>query len=142
LIEAIAMASVTNLITDENRPYWDALKQGELRLQKCSDCDHIRHPIRWICPHCLGERFTWARMSGQGMVESFIWYFERPAAIPDFSLDAPYNAAAIRLDEGPLLLSNVLGSKFGVLAVGDRVKACFDAVDDGRKLLRFTTQLK
>ncbi len=136
------MASVTNLITEENRPYWGALKQGELRLQKCSDCGHIRHPIRWICPQCLSERCEWARISGQGTVESFIWYFERPAAIPDFSLDAPYNASAIRLDEGPLLLSNVLGSRFGALAVGDRVTACFDAVDDGWKLLRFTTQLK
>lgn len=136
------MASVNNLITDENRPYWEALKQGELRLQKCTDCGHIRHPTRWICPQCLSERFEWSRMSGHGAVESFIWYFERPAAIPDFSLQAPYNAAAIRLDEGPLLLSNVLGSAFGVLAVGDRVLACFDPIDDGWKLLRFAAQQK
>ena len=136
------MASVTNLITEEIRPYWDGLKQGELRLQKCSDCGHIRHPIRWICPQCLSERFTWAKMSGQGAVESFIWYFERPAAIPDFSLEAPYNAAAIRLEEGPLLLSNVLGSSFGLLRVGDVVSACFDVLDDDWTLLRFAVNVR
>ena len=81
-------------------------------------------------------------MSGQGAVESFIWYFERPVAIPDFSLEAPYNAAAIRLEEGPLLLSNVLGSSFGVLRVGDVVSACFDVLDDDWKLLRFAVNAR
>lgn len=134
------MASVTTLITEENRPYWEALKQGELRLQKCSGCGHIRFPVRWICPQCLGEQSTWAKMSGLGTVESFIWYFERPAAIPDFSLEAPYNVAAVRVDEGTVLLSNVLSVKFGGLAVGDRVTATFDTLDDGWKILRFVPE--
>ena len=131
------MASVTTLITEENRPYWEALKQQELRLQKCSGCGHIRFPVRWICPQCLGEQSSWARMSGSGTVESFIWYFEAPAAIPDFPLEPPYNVAAIRLEEGPLLLSNVLKVSFGALVVGDRVKATFDAQADGWNILRF-----
>lgn len=131
------MASVTSLITEENRPYWEALKQHELRFQKCSGCGHIRFPVRWICPQCLGEQFTWDKMSGLGTVESFIWYFERPAAIPDFSLEAPYNVAAVRLDEGVVLLSNVLNVAFGELVVGDRVKATFDALPDGWNILRF-----
>ena len=131
------MASVTSLITEENRPHWEALNQRELRLQKCAGCGHIRFPARWICPQCLGEQFIWDKMSGPGTVESFIWYFERPAAIPDFSLEAPYNVAAVRLDEGLVLLSNVLNIAFGELVVGDRLKATFDALSDGWNILRF-----
>ena len=33
------------VITGENQPFWDACKAGELRMQQCTECRHVRYPI-------------------------------------------------------------------------------------------------
>jgi hypothetical protein len=42
----------------------------------------------------------------------------------------PYNVALIELDEGPIMLSNVVGVDNAELAVGSPVAIAFEAVDD------------
>ena len=32
-------------VTDGNRPYWEGGLVGELRLQRCAACGHLRYPI-------------------------------------------------------------------------------------------------
>src|ERR1700734_763354 len=125
-------SAITSYITAGSEPYWEGLRKGELLLQTCSHCQYIRHPISWICPQCLSEEFTWQPMSGKGTVETFIWYMEYlEAAVGGeqlFRNELPYNVAAIRLPEGPCLISNVRDVRFGDLAVGQAVSASFDAV--------------
>jgi hypothetical protein len=139
------MSVITQHITPETQPYWEGLQRDELLLQKCSSCGHIRNPVSWICPECLSEDFSWATMSGRGTVETFIWYMQRIDAVVGgdlvFTPDLPYNVAMIRLPEGPILVSNVSGIKFGELAVGDQVTASFDPVPDTEwSVLRFIKQ--
>ena len=50
----------------ETQPYWDAAKNHELRVPKCSDCGLLRWPPQLTCPGCYGENFEWAKMSGRG----------------------------------------------------------------------------
>jgi uncharacterized OB-fold protein len=126
------MSAITNYITADSEPFWAGLKRGELLLQSCSQCHFVRHPISWICPQCLSEEFTWRAMSGQGQVETFIWYMEHLEAVaggePVFRPELPYNVAVIRLPEGPSLVSNVKDVRFGDLQVGQTVSARFDSV--------------
>jgi uncharacterized OB-fold protein len=122
------------VIDEQNAPYWSALGQGRLELQRCVDCGYVRYPPRWICPECLSERAEWIAMKGAGSVHSFIWYY-RP--FDDRFQDVPYNVAVVELQEGPRLISNVINVKVGELAVGQSVQARIVNDDSSGPLLLF-----
>jgi uncharacterized protein len=50
---------------------------------------------------------------------------------PAWEDKVPYTVALIELDEGPVMLSNVVGVDPAKLAVGLPVAVAFEAVDDG-----------
>jgi uncharacterized OB-fold protein len=125
-------------ITPETEPYWRALKQRKLLVQRCAGCGYLRLPARWICPECLSEEHAWEEMSGAGRVETFVWYLRHIEPVPDgIRRDLPYNVAVVQLAEGPRLLSNVEGTQFGELQVGDAVTASFEDISDDWAALRF-----
>ncbi len=139
------MTAITDHISTENEPFWQGLKRRELLLQACSQCRYIRHPVSWICPECLSGDFTWQAMSGQGTVETFIWYMQRLGATAGgemlFNPELPYNVAIVRLREGPKLISTVRDARFGDLRVGQAVTAAFDLVPGTDwSVLRFTRE--
>ena len=119
-------------ITDENRPFWDGCAAGELRMQQCSSCAHIRYPIQPRCPRCLSRDATWRTLSGRGEVFAIAVYHR--AFHPAYAADVPYNVALIQLAEGPRMYSNVTGD--GV-RVGDRLTVVFDEIVEGVVLPRF-----
>ena len=59
-------------ITDDNRPFWDATKRHELRVQRCSACGRFRYPPAPVCPDCLSEDTQWTRVSGRGTISTFV----------------------------------------------------------------------
>jgi uncharacterized protein len=135
------MSAIEKHVDDVSEPYWTGLKEGELRIQRCASCGYLRHPISWLCPECLHEDSEWIAMSGRGTVETFVWYFEFIGAavgeLAGYQKELPYNVAAIRLEEGPRLISTVRDVAFGDLSVGAAAPAVFDDVGDGWSLLRF-----
>ncbi|MNL61152.1 hypothetical protein D3C87_1850380 [compost metagenome] len=56
---------------------------------------------------------------------------------PAFAGDVPYNVSLIQLEEGPRLLSNVVGLPPSEVRVGDAVQAAFDAVTPEVTIPRF-----
>lgn len=104
------------------RAYWDALARHRLSMQCCAGCGFVRFPPGPVCPECWSEAFEWKPLSGEGRVQSFVWYMR--------SLDArfpevPYNVTLVKLAEGPSIISNVMGAKFGDIAVGDALRAVY-----------------
>lgn len=92
-------------ITDLNRPYWDALRQGHLVIQRCA-CGHAWLPARHECPACLQPGASWERASGRGRLLSWVVY--HTAYHPAFEDRLPYAVALVALDEGPRLLAGVV----------------------------------
>ena len=121
-------APIRPTISDVNRPFWDGCRRGELLLQRCNHCARLRYPASQVCPDCLGCDAQWQPMSGRGKVFSFV-VFHR-AYHPAWEDKVPYNVALIELDEGPIMLSNVVGVDNAKLAVGSSVAVAFEAVDD------------
>lgn len=119
-------------ITDKNRPFWDGCAAGELRMQECSSCGHIRYPIQSLCPRCLSGDATWRTLSGHGEVFAVAVYHR--AFHPAYASDVPYNVALVRLAEGPRMYSNVIGDD---VRVGDRLTVVFDEIAEGVVLPRF-----
>lgn len=90
--------------TPETQHFWDGCKQGELLLQRCRDCSTVYFPPRPFCPSCSSRSVETFRASGKGRLYSYI-INNRPH--PAWS--EPYAIAAVKLDEGPVLMSNIVG---------------------------------
>ncbi|MFH1349814.1 MAG: Zn-ribbon domain-containing OB-fold protein [Pseudomonadota bacterium] len=123
------------IIPDYERPFWEATKKRELRLQRCADCGHIRYPSSPICPECWSSEYEWARLSGRGKVISWIVYHR--AFTPAFAGDVPYNVAWIELEEGPRLVANIIKVKNEEIHTDMAVQEAFIDITDELTLLQF-----
>jgi uncharacterized OB-fold protein len=116
-------------VTEENRPFWDGCAAGELRVQRCTSCSHLRYPIQPLCPKCLSDSAEWTALSGRGEVFAKVIY--QRAFNPAFAADVPYNLVLVQLEEGPRMYSNIVGAALTDIHVGAPIEACFDEVADG-----------
>ncbi|MGA7489581.1 MAG: OB-fold domain-containing protein [Xanthobacteraceae bacterium] len=121
-------APIRPTVNDVNRPFWDGCRRGVLLLQRCSHCGRLRYPAGAVCPDCLAAEAQWQAVSGRGKVFSFV-VFHR-AYHPAWEGKVPYNVALIELDEGPIMLSNVVATDNAQLAVGLPVAVAFETVDE------------
>jgi len=117
------------------RPFWDGLREGELRLQKCADCGEFVFYPRPECNYCMSARLEWTAVSGRGTVYTFT--IVRRANIPAFQADVPYVFAIVELDEGPRLATNIVGCEPRAVRVDMPVKAAYDDVTEEISLLKF-----
>lgn len=122
-------------ITDLNRPFWDGCQRGELRMQRCEACQHLRYPIATVCPKCLSDEVTWVALSGRGTVFSYLVFHQ--VYNQAFADDVPYNVALVQLDEGPHMFSNIVGCANDAVAIGDPVEVVFDRASENVTIPRF-----
>jgi uncharacterized OB-fold protein len=116
-------------------PYWQGAREGELRLQRCTACAHVWHPPLPSCPRCGDERFEWRAAAGTGTVHSVT--VTHQAAHPAFADRVPYAVALVRLDEGPLVVGNVLDAAPHDVAIGMPVRVVFERLTDEVVLPQF-----
>ncbi len=119
----------------ENRPFWDGCREGQLRMQQCDACGHIRFPINEVCPRCLAREHHWQALSGRGTVFAYVVFHQ--VYDPAFAADVPYNVALVQLAEGPRMYSNVVGVPNDAVKVGDPVEVVFDPVTPAVTIPRF-----
>ncbi|WP_067222608.1 Zn-ribbon domain-containing OB-fold protein [Stappia indica] len=94
-------------VDETNRPYWQALAEGRLVYQCCKACGHAWLPARSECPRCLAAETGWQQASGRARLVSWVTY--RKAFHPAFADRLPYNVSVVELEEGPRLISNLVG---------------------------------
>ncbi|HON38121.1 MAG: Zn-ribbon domain-containing OB-fold protein [Desulfomonilia bacterium] len=94
-------------INSDNREFWEGCRNHELRFQKCASCGHIRFPASYVCPKCLRKDFQWIVSAGIGKVYTYAVY--HVAYHQGFLEDLPYVVAVVELQEGPRLLTNIVG---------------------------------
>jgi uncharacterized OB-fold protein len=98
------------IISDLNRPFWDALADHEFRVPRCADCGDYNWVPYPACRSCLSERQVWTQVSGDATVFSFTVVHRGPGA---FGADVPYVLALGQLVEQPRAC-NVLANLVGV----------------------------
>lgn len=89
--------------TPETQHFWDGTLAGELRLQRCADCEHTYFPPRPFCPKCSSRAVRIFKASGRGRLLSYV-INQRPHP----AWDGPYSIAIVELDEGPRMMSNIV----------------------------------
>jgi uncharacterized protein len=90
--------------TPETKHFWEGTRAGELRLQRCDDCRHTYFPPRPFCPKCASRKVSIVRSSGRATLFSYVIH-HRPT--PGFA--PPYAIAVVELEEGPRMMSNIVG---------------------------------
>lgn len=117
-----------------SKPFWDHAWEGRLAVQVCDACGHAHFPPSPVCPECLSDTQSWKVVSGRGTLESWVEFHR--AYWPGFNEAVPYQVCLVRLEEGPLLVSNLAGSPRD-RALGAPVHAVFDRVTDEVTLPKF-----
>ena len=107
--------------------WWDATRQRTFLVQRCDDCNHKQHYPRNVCTACGSDRLSYLEASGRATVYSFTTV--RRAPYPSF--EPPYVVALVRLDEGPLVLTNIVS---GEARCDARARLAWEDLPDGRKL--------
>ena len=119
----------------ESRPFWEACRRHELRLQRCLACRQYWFPPSAVCPECLSDEFEWALTSGRGEVFSFVVMHR--VYHKGFANDVPYTVALIALEEGPRFLSNLVDCRPDEVHVGMPVEVVFEDVTPEVTLPKF-----
>ena len=94
---------------------------------------------RYLCPSCWSTELEWVQASGLGVVHSFTVI--RRAPMKEFDRLVPYVIALIELDEGPRMMTNILGEDALDTRIGDRVKVCFEQRGPDAKVPQFARHL-
>ena len=122
-------------IDESNAPHWAGARERQIRVQKCSDCSALRYPPARYCARCLSDRSGWVTLSGSGEVWSHCTFHR--AYFKGFDPEIPYTVVLVKLDEGPLLYSNLVGVPRGEERIGMRVHAVFEDVTAEVTLIKF-----
>ena len=114
-------------------PFWQSINDREMRLQRCADCQEWTYPSAPICPRCSSENSSWERINGTGEILS--WVVFHKTYLPAYP--APHKVIAVRLDEGPIIISNLEGAEPEGSWIGHKVSLCYTEMPDGVLLPRF-----
>jgi len=125
-------------ITEQSRRFWDAAKAGRLELPRCDSCDSFHTYFEPWCNNCGHEGVHWEEVSGRGRIWANCRFHK--VYFPGFKEEAPYNVAIVELEEGPRLVTNIVGLEHGTLdemPIGMEVEAYFDPVTPEITIVKF-----
>ena len=113
--------------------FWKHVDQHQLSLQCCSSCQTFLYPPGPVCPNCLSDQLDWTRISGKASIVSWV-IFNRTYLS---SYPAPYNVITVKLQEGPLFISNLEGQVPKGSWIGAKVNLIYSEMAEKQYLPRF-----
>ncbi len=122
-------------VTRESLPWWEAVLQGRLVVQKCNACGAERHPPCPCCARCGSHDVGMRDTEGTGVVYTFTVVHQK--FIP--GMPEPYVVASIELDgtDGLRVVSNVVGVEPSEVRIGMPVEVFFEHMSDELVVPRF-----
>jgi uncharacterized protein len=115
-------------LDSENRFFWTAGAEGQLRFLRCQACSAFVHPPRPVCRRCLSEKVAPEAVAGTGTIDTYTVNYQ--AWRPD--LEVPYVIARVAIDGAPgvFLTTNIVGCAVDAVEIGDRVRVKFEQQGD------------
>jgi uncharacterized OB-fold protein len=118
------------LMNPGDQPYFDAAAQGRLLVKTCGGCGEKHHYPRAICPFCWSSDVQWTDAAGTGTIYTF--------SITRRGAGAPYCIAYVTLDEGPVVMTNIVDTDLDTVRIGQHVRAVFQKSEGGISVPMFT----
>ena len=123
--ETNPMTTATNTIdyvpaspipSPETQAFWDAAREGRFQVPFCQSCGKAHWYPRHICPHCTSTQVALRASEGVGTVYSF--------SIMRHGKQ-PFVLAYVTLNEGPTMLTHLVGQSPDDWRIGERVRVQF-----------------
>jgi uncharacterized OB-fold protein len=89
--------------TPETEHFWQGAKNGQLKLQRCTDCSGVYFPPRPFCPSCASRDVEIFDATGKATLYSYVINHR-----PHPAFDGPYSIAVVELEEGPRMMTNIV----------------------------------
>jgi uncharacterized protein len=131
---ALSLPAPSPAVNPETAEFWHATAEGRLLLRRCRDCGTVIWYPRTMCPECASVNTEWFEAAGRGRIYSYTVNHRGEGA---YSGLPPFVLAYVELDEGPRLMTNIVGADPADLAVGVPVEVVFHDTADGSALPRF-----
>jgi uncharacterized OB-fold protein len=111
-------------LTEDNRFFWTAGRDGELRIARCSHCGYWIHPPSPRCPQCLSDDVSPTAVSGRGRV--YTYTVNERAWSP--GLEVPYIIAIVELEEqaGLRMMTNIVRCQPDEVVIDMPVQVTFE----------------
>ena len=117
----------------DNGWWWEACDEGRVLIQRCSNCQTLRHPPRPMCGEC--QSMDWdsieSTLAGEVLTFTTVHYPQ----VPGYTY--PLVCAVIRLAEGTNLVANISGCEPADVRIGMAVQGRVEAVDENTMLPQF-----
>jgi uncharacterized protein len=118
-------------VDETTAPWWEGAREGRFLLQRCRACAAVQFPPRSVCITCMAAELEWVEASGRARVDSYTVVHRSPA--PE-QIEAPYVVARVALEEGPMVLSRLVGDEADAWRCDDAVWLRWEPLADGRRL--------
>jgi len=92
-------------IDHSNSWFWDGVAHQRLLLQRCAGCGTLRYPAAPMCGSCQSLVWDTQEASGRGTVHAWIVSHHPTEDDPE-----PRIVALVALEEGPRVVSNIVGA--------------------------------
>ncbi len=113
-------------------PFWAALEEDRILLQRCRGCDRFQWGPEWICHRCHSFDLDFAEVVPTGRIYSYerVWHPVHPA----LKEQGPYIIVLIELPQadGVRIVGNLLGDPNQIVSIGAAVKAEFEHHNDAQ----------
>lgn len=107
-------------VYEEHRAFWAAAKQGTLLIGYCQACQDAHYYPRTFCPHCHSEDVQLQPSTGLGEVYTY----------SVMRHGTPYVIAFVKLDDGPIIMTNIVDCDVEQVSIGQRVRVVFKETTD------------
>lgn len=109
--------------------YGGYLAAGEFRIQQCDDCDRFYFVPRVLCPYCGSQRFAWRETSGKATV------YSTSTVRQSAERGGPYNVSIVALEEGPHMISRIVGVEPHLVGIGMAVRPIIEKQGDSHSVV-------
>lgn len=106
----------------DTQHFWDEAGKGRFLLRRCQACGETHWYPRIVCPHCMSLDTEWVESRGTGEVHAYSVLRRVPV---------PYALAYVKLDEGPLMMTNIVDCELDAVHIGQRVEVTFQQSPGG-----------
>jgi uncharacterized OB-fold protein len=113
---------------NETQPFWDGAREGRLVIRRCNTCGEAFFYPRPFCPKCWSADVGWIDASGRATL--YTWSIVHVNDLPPFHERVPYVAAIVTLEEGPRMMTNVVGVDFDDLDADMALRVTFRSISD------------
>jgi uncharacterized OB-fold protein len=110
-------------------PYWEAVAEHRLVVQRCNGCGRDQWGPEWICHRCRSFDLGWSEVDPRGVIYSWerVWHPVHPAVIEA----CPYVVVLVELPHADRvrMVGNLLGDATEPVVIGEPVEAVFEDHD-------------